>query len=78
MRLHTDLVEAAIELGRTDALGSYPTERAVFDACVARAARPVAVTSRLASGLADVYDEAREAVDAGELEAPDTLSSSHA
>ena len=75
MRLNTDLVVAAIALGRTDALGSYPAEQHVFDACVARVARPVAVTDRLISGLADVYDEARVAAIASELEAFGVLSS---
>lgn len=77
MRLNTDLVEAALELGQTDALGSYPEERAVFVACVKRVARPIAVTDRLISGLADVYDEARAAREQlleAELSAADTLS----
>lgn len=81
VRLHADLVEAAIELGQADALGSYPAEHTVFAACVSRAVRPVAVSDRLVSGLADVYDEARatreQALEA-ELSAADNLSLSHA
>jgi hypothetical protein len=60
MSLNTDLVEVAVALGHQDALGSYPTEQAVFTAVKSACPRPVVVSDRLVSALADVYDEARE------------------